>query len=1396
MSLLAASPSRAARLATLLLTLGVSVGAGYAVYRVLAARARAAKARNAAALAKRDALSRQPNAATTLAANTPVAPAPAPAPAPANATQQQQQQQQLQHHPSQSSSTLPQQTPYGPPSAWAAAEAEAETQVSAALTPAMLASALVPDPASFLPAAAARRPLLVVAGRSLPVTAERDAASGRWRLAWTDCRDIVGNARMLALAPPTDAEDCDASVPAAAAAAIGADSTAAAATAAAAASVAAAVSGSGAGGAGAAEGPYAVVFVGMLPRALRKELEQRGADGDAGALDPELLAALRAMHCFPVLPPPALRRRWEEGLCRDVLWPLLHYLMPAPERVDPYCPPATSAQTQAQGTHGVHGAAGGGAPLRAHDWTRCWAAFTAVSRLFAHAAAGLLAAAAAQRAAAAAEATAAMAAAAAAAATAATATAAAGTGTGAAEPTAAATASAAASAVVSLEPGTVWAHNYHLLRLCADLRPLLAAPPPLVPTSAASNSNSNSTSDRAGASATQSSAASAATAATAAAVFAGTRLCCFLHAPFPSSDLFRALPWRETLLSAMLAADLLGFHAFDFARHFLASCQRVLSLQVCALPRGLMGVRTRSGRIVAVLNAHVGVHSHALAAAARAPAVGATARRLRRALCPRGEALVLAVSEVSVVKSVHLQVRDFRALLTFHAPLRGVTRLLLVLLPASGPPVLAAPAREAALAEVALVRARFGPDAVVVVDLSTDAAAPPAAAVTAAATAAATAALTSRGGGSYGSGGYGSGLGSPGCTASAGTAAAAAAIPGDAAFPSLESVLALAPPEPGCEADLDGPAGARPPSRQHLSLSGVLPLYLCADVLLVAPFWDGVNTAPLEVSAAQAAVYGVSAPPPSLNGGASGGGGGSSSLAAAAAAAAAAAGVPAAPGAGDSKDRAAAAAAERERQAAEWSQRPPPAAAALPAPSPIVVSEFLSCARALVGVHRANPWSAEQTAAALALALKSTSTERFLALRGRLGSATGSPATAGTTAAALAAVAAAAAEGQPAPAAAQLALLSLRTRNGYWRWASRVLADTAVAADNAAAHRAAWARALYDASALPAQGSGAGAGTGNAAVSASAGSARAGAGVCVGRCGANSAAATAATASDVSRSRSLGLSLQVGDAGSTYIAPAALPGVSAVPSAAGAGAGAAGGGGGGEYSLITAEPGSAVGGCEGCDDDAGATMRTPRRRAQRQKQRLLIQQQQQQQQAPRFAFPAIVSAADGLGADGLGAGAVAVAGTTSDFDGASASPSPSPNSCAYSGGYSGGHGGRGAAGGGLSSGAMTPFVGCGLEPRQPQASPDAASENGARAAAAAAAAAGGAGGAGRLSLVCPRSGAGSAAGSVPDAASGASSRASDGVGVRGGVGSGGDGSGPGSTSRDPVDSIAFHGFTD
>jgi trehalose 6-phosphate synthase/phosphatase len=53
----------------------------------------------------------------------------------------------------------------------------------------------------------------------------------------------------------------------------------------------------------------------------------------------------------------------------------------------------------------------------------------------------------------------------------------------------------------------------------------------------------------------------------------------FLHTPFPSAEIFRILPWRREILRGVLGADLVGFHVYDYLRHFRVAAVRVLGVE-------------------------------------------------------------------------------------------------------------------------------------------------------------------------------------------------------------------------------------------------------------------------------------------------------------------------------------------------------------------------------------------------------------------------------------------------------------------------------------------------------------------------------------------------------------------------------------------------------------------------------------------------------------------------------------------------------------------------------------------------------------------------------------------------------------------------------------------------
>lgn len=153
----------------------------------------------------------------------------------------------------------------------------------------------------------------------------------------------------------------------------------------------------------------------------------------------------------------------------------------------------------------------------------------------------------------------------------------------------------------------------------------------------------------------------------------------FLHCPFPSSELFRTFPARESLLRALLNCDVIGFHTFDYARHFLSCCSRMLGLAYHS-QRGVLGIEYY-GRKIAIKICPTGINTQRLR---RGLAAWPEAAWRRGELLAQfaGKTVLIGVDDMDVFKGIDLKLRAFRALLEAHPELRGRAVLIQVANPA------------------------------------------------------------------------------------------------------------------------------------------------------------------------------------------------------------------------------------------------------------------------------------------------------------------------------------------------------------------------------------------------------------------------------------------------------------------------------------------------------------------------------------------------------------------------------------------------------------------------------------------------------------------------------------------------------------------------------------------
>ena len=152
-----------------------------------------------------------------------------------------------------------------------------------------------------------------------------------------------------------------------------------------------------------------------------------------------------------------------------------------------------------------------------------------------------------------------------------------------------------------------------------------------------------------------------------------SRIGFFLHIPFPSSELFRVLPWRRALLLGVLGSDLIGFHTHGYVRHFSAALEHVLGLDP-----GPDGV-SHDGRKVRFGAFPMGVDAHAFERLAGSPDVRARCEAIRRGA--GGRQLLFGIDRLDYTKGIPRRLLAFEKLLEADPELSGRVRLIQVAVP-------------------------------------------------------------------------------------------------------------------------------------------------------------------------------------------------------------------------------------------------------------------------------------------------------------------------------------------------------------------------------------------------------------------------------------------------------------------------------------------------------------------------------------------------------------------------------------------------------------------------------------------------------------------------------------------------------------------------------------------
>ncbi|KAL7133047.1 hypothetical protein ABFS83_12G115100 [Erythranthe nasuta] len=152
----------------------------------------------------------------------------------------------------------------------------------------------------------------------------------------------------------------------------------------------------------------------------------------------------------------------------------------------------------------------------------------------------------------------------------------------------------------------------------------------------------------------------------------------FLHSPFPSSEIYRTLPVRDEILKGLLNSDLIGFHTFDYARHFLSCCGRMLGLDYES-KRGHIGL-DYFGRTVYIKILPVGIHMGRLKSVLNLPSTCNKVKEIQEQF--KGKKLILGVDDMDIFKGISLKLLAFEQLLIQHKELHGKVVLVQIVNPA------------------------------------------------------------------------------------------------------------------------------------------------------------------------------------------------------------------------------------------------------------------------------------------------------------------------------------------------------------------------------------------------------------------------------------------------------------------------------------------------------------------------------------------------------------------------------------------------------------------------------------------------------------------------------------------------------------------------------------------
>lgn len=157
------------------------------------------------------------------------------------------------------------------------------------------------------------------------------------------------------------------------------------------------------------------------------------------------------------------------------------------------------------------------------------------------------------------------------------------------------------------------------------------------------------------------------------AVFPDAKIGFFLHIPFPSYEIFRLLPNGKDLLEGLLGANLIGFHIYDYARHFLSSVFRNLGL------KNIRGSLIYGDRLIKVDAFPIGIDYEKFANAYKDIKVQKELTRLEDYY--KGKKVILSMDRLDYTKGILKRLEAFEIFLKEYKGFHKKINLIVVAVP-------------------------------------------------------------------------------------------------------------------------------------------------------------------------------------------------------------------------------------------------------------------------------------------------------------------------------------------------------------------------------------------------------------------------------------------------------------------------------------------------------------------------------------------------------------------------------------------------------------------------------------------------------------------------------------------------------------------------------------------